>query len=210
MADSIITRQACLRDIDSVMQVEREAWREGIRASRGQFVERLKIFPEGFFVGELKGEIVGALTAQRLVYELGETPAGWEKTTNRGWISATHQASGNALYIVSVGVARPVQRHGVGAALVCAAQDFAKKEKLEYIILDSRLPEYRPFYESGVSPEDYVARLSSDPARADSELRFYHRLGFKVFSPSQIIGSCMSNDTESASYGVRMIWINKP
>ena len=195
-------------DIEAVLRVEEEAWPEGIRASREQFLERLRIFPEGFFLGELNREIVGVLTSQLLEYKFGEVPLGWEKTTNHGWISATHRGVGNALYIVSVGVAKRAQRKGIGSALVKFAQNFAKRRKLEYIILDSRLPEYKPFFESGISPKDYIARSDGNFEPVDPELRFYQRLGFKILSPSQVISSCMDNDAESASFGVRMVWIN--
>lgn len=206
MPQRVAVRRARHDDLDAIMLVEAAAWPEAIRASRAQFAERLQVHPQGFFVAEVAERIVAALTSQRLRYSFGEQPLGWEKTTNGGWIGATHQASGNALYVVSVGVSGSFHRQGIGTALIQAAQEHARALGLEYVLLDSRLPDYKLHQDKNISVENYVFSTDSRGEPLDPELRFYVRLGFKILSTSQIIPDCMTHDLDSARYGVRMVW----
>jgi ribosomal protein S18 acetylase RimI-like enzyme len=193
-------------DLDDVMRVEKSAWPLEIRASREQLIERYHVYPQGFLVAENQRKVIGILTSQRVDYQIGESPDGWEKTTNHGWIRTTHKAHGMALYVVSLGVDIKWQHNGVGSALIRAIQEHARVLDLAYVLLDSRIPNYKLFYEKGMPVEAYALSANKNGERIDPELRFYERLGFQILSPSQIIPSCMAHDSESLNYGVRMIW----
>lgn len=206
MSQHVVVRHARRGDLDEIVRIERVAWPEGTRASREQFEQRLEVYPEGFYVAEAGPALAGALTSQRIGYEPGEAPRGWETTTNKGWIRATHRPEGNALYVVSVGVHPSHRERGVGAALVRAAQEHAERANLSHVLLDSRIPGYSEARARKVAVECYVFSARPDGRPADAELRFYARLGFGITSPSQIVAGCMTHDSESATYGVRMVW----
>jgi ribosomal protein S18 acetylase RimI-like enzyme len=207
MSDRVTVRQARLEDLDDILRVEASAWPEGIRASGEQFIERLETYPEGFLIADLYGRPSGVLTSQRIDHRLGDEPAGWEETTAGGRIRATHLQSGNSLYVVSVGVAAESQGMGVGSRLIRAAQQHAVAHRLQYVLLDSRLPGYGACRrDRGLTAEEYVFALDDRGWPLDPELRFYRRHGFQILSPSQIIRSCMARDHESAKHGVRMVW----
>jgi ribosomal protein S18 acetylase RimI-like enzyme len=188
------------------MRVEESAWPSEIRASRDQFSERFQVYPDGLWVAEIEGDLIGVLSSQQIYYQIGEAPSGWETTTNHGSIRDTHRPAGNALYVVSLGVVPEWQGKGIGSSLIRTAQEHAKARQLRYILLDSRLPGYKLSHEKGIPVEAYVFDWNQGGEPIDPELRFYYRLGFKVLSPSQIIPLCMTHDQESASYGVRMVW----
>lgn len=211
MSERITVRQARRADLDDILRVEEAAWPEEVRASREQFIERLETYPEGFLIADLYGEPSGVLTSQRINYRLGDEPAGWEETTRGGWIRATHQGEGNALYVVSVGVAAERQGQGVGSRLIRAAQHHAAACDLQYVLLDSRLPGFGACRrDKGLTAEEYVFACNERDEPLDPELRFYRRQGFQILSPSQIIRSCMARDHESANHGVRMVWLTTP
>jgi ribosomal protein S18 acetylase RimI-like enzyme len=206
MSKLITTRQALDEDLDDILRVEETAWPEPIRASRQQLAERLSVYPSGFHVACVEQRIVGFLTSQLVNHSPDVVPLGWEITTAKGWIRSTHQAAGNALCVVSVGVAAAFQRCGAGSQLIVLAQQHAAANNLQAVLLDSRLPGYAPYCQRGMSVEEYVRASDSQGMPLDAELRFYARLGFRISSEAHIIRNCMSLDDESASYGVRLVW----
>jgi ribosomal protein S18 acetylase RimI-like enzyme len=202
----VVIRPAAFEDLNSILQVEATAWPKEIQASAEQFLERLRIYPQGFAVATQGPVVVGVLTSQRVQYQLGQIPEGWERTTNRGWIRQTHQVDGNALYIVSVGIDSEHQSRRIGSALVRGAQEHAVQAQLQYVLLDSRLPDFR---KSGFDDLERYVLSTVNGERIDPELRFYERLDFQLLGVNQIISSCMLQDAESGGFGVRLVWVNQ-
>lgn len=55
----IIIRQVMPEDLDAVARVEAVCFPQAEAASRASFAQRIRAFPESFFVAERQGEIVG-------------------------------------------------------------------------------------------------------------------------------------------------------
>lgn len=52
-------RQASIKDLDAVTEVEMECFPKAEAATKVSLEQRIKTFPESFFVAELNGEIIG-------------------------------------------------------------------------------------------------------------------------------------------------------
>ncbi len=205
---NITIRQASIRDLDNIMKVEEEAWPIEAMASIDKFRERLRVFPPGFFVAVLDGEIVGTTTSQIINYDPKNPPSSWTEITNDGRISETHKINGNAIYVVSLGVSpkgRPNGKGiGVGTALLEKQKQLARELGKEYLVLSARVPGYHNFCKrkGNVLIEDYVNYKREDGLPEDMELRFYERAGLKQ---KKICPNTM-DDAESRNYGVMMEW----
>lgn len=191
--------------LDSVVNVENSAWPLELRAPREKFSSRLTIFPDGFVALKVDGAIKAVTTAQRCNYDPNDREAHtWDEFTDLGTIEKTHKADGNALYVVSVGVAADAQGQGLGAMLVEEQKKVAKKIGVEYLFLGARIPGYASFVKQHgeISVEDYLRQITDRGEPIDPEIRFYQRQGLV---PAQIIPN-FEPDDQSLDYGVVMLW----
>ncbi len=176
--------------LDDLERYEERTWPEGTRASRENFAARLRTFSEGFLIEKTGGEIAGVCTAEIINYDPDKPPLSWEEVTDNGSIN-THDPSGNALYIVSIGVDPKYQGKGVGSSLLNRQKELARSLGLQYVVLGSRVPFYHQHKE--VPVEDYV--------ETDPEIRFYRKNSFEMV---KIVPNYMEYDKESLNYGVVM------
>jgi ribosomal protein S18 acetylase RimI-like enzyme len=191
--------------LDAVVDVEARAWPPELRASRAKFESRLKIFPKGFTALNVDGKIQAVTTSQRCNYD--PTDSGhhtWDEFTDSGMIEKTHTPTGNALYVVSVGVASDAQGMGLGGELVKQQKKIARELGVEYLFLGARAPGYDAYIkEHGeISMEDYLIKTNEKGESVDPEIRFYQRQGLR---PARVIPD-FEPDTQSHDYGVVMVW----
>lgn len=205
MTEHIEVRNATREDIDGVMRVEEEAWPAEIRAPREKFENRLKLFPQGFYVALMDGRVMGVTTSEIIPYDSAHPVDKWEGVTDNGWITKTHNPQGNALYVVSVGVSPLAGGKGVGSQLVQAQKKLVEQLNLDCLVLGARCPGYGQSKYDGIKVEDYVRLQRADKQLEDPELRFYTRNGLSVLKP---ILRYMDEDPESRHYGIVMEWRN--
>lgn len=191
--------------LDGVMEVERSAWPPELQATKEKFASRLHIFPEGFFVAMINGKIGGVTTSQITAYDASVSKT-WDEITDNGMIAKTHAPGGNALYVVSVGVAKEAQGNKVGGRIVEEQKKLAIKLGLRYLYLGARTPGYDNYCkENGeLSIEEYLELKDSDGEALDPEVRFYNKCGLEV----RKIISEFEPDIDSRNYGAVMVWEN--
>lgn len=191
--------------LDGVMRVEESAWTLELQAPKGKFASRLNIFPEGFFVACVNGKIEGVTTSQITTYDPNASKT-WDEITDKGMIAETHIREGNALYVVSVGVAEEAQGNHIGSRMVKAQKELASNLGLKYLYLGARIPGYDNYCkEHGeTSVGDYLELKDNNGESVDPEIRFYNRCGLEV---KKIIPE-FEPDIDSRNYGVVMVWEN--
>ncbi len=195
--------------LEEVMRVETEAWPEEVRATIDKFESRLAVFPQGFFLGKVAPYgLMGVSTSEIIDFDYHLPPTSWEEITDNGYIRATHKPTGNALYVVSVGVSRKVEKlgiKGVGTALISAQKELATRLGLNFVVLGARISGLGSFASSHpqVLVEDYLRLKRGNGETLDPEIRFYERNGFKVL---KVVPNYMENDPESLNYGAVMVW----
>ncbi len=194
--------------LNQVDQLEQQVWPEEIQAPLEKFQSRAEVFPEGFVaITSFDQGMVGSSTSERFNFDPSKPPSSWEEITDNGWIRRSHNPSGDALYVVSVGASPKTSGQGVGTQLVREQISLAERLGLKYVVLGSRLPGYSEYHNNhGLSAEDYL-RLTrtEDGLPVDKEIRFYQRAGLEI---NTLVPNYMEDDPESENYGVIMVWQN--
>lgn len=191
-----------------VDKVEKLTWPKEIQATIEKFKSRLDIFPEGFVTISLpEVGIVGVSTSEIIDYDPTIPINSWEAITDNGWIKNTHTPSGNALYVVSLGVSPQFSNMGIGTLLLKEQVIFTQFKALKYLIVGARIPGYSTYHKIHHSTliQQYIYLKRDDGLPVDPEIRFYTKNGLRVI---KTISNYMKNDSESENYGAVMIWEN--
>ena len=107
-------RNAEIDDIEAIMLIEKDSFHENIVESLETFLERIRVFPDGFLVLEIKGRVIGYISSELWEY-LEETDA-WKFGLDHG-IADTHRVGGQELYISSIGILGEHRGKGYGDLL---------------------------------------------------------------------------------------------
>lgn len=191
--------------LEEVINVEKSAWPPELQASKEKFSSRLKIFPDGFFVARVDGKIKGVTTSLITTYSPKITRT-WDEITDNGMFNKTHDFSGNALYVASVGVSADTQGQGIGGKLIQSQIELAKRLGLKYLYLGARIPGFDSYCKQNgdISPEEYLKIKNEEGNTYDPEIRFYERQGLHV---AKIIPN-FEPDIQSRNFGIIMLWKN--
>jgi hypothetical protein len=195
-------RQAEMKDVPDILNLEESVWPEGLRASKEQFFSRIKTFPEGTLLAEEIGtkNIVGVVVTEIVTYDLKNPVSTWEEITDNGFIKGSHNLEGNTLYGVDLSVSRFA--NSASSSLLVAIGKMVIKRNLKQAILGARIPRYHK-YSKKMSVERYVyGKKGKRPF--DPELAFYSRMGLQI---AKILPNYI-DDIESNNYGVLLLWKN--
>lgn len=135
----VLIRQVTPDDLDAVTRVEAVCFPEAEAAARDSFSQRIKAFPECFFVAEKDGEIVGFIngcaTDERTIRD--------EMFEDTGW----HRADGAYQSIFGLDVAPPYQHRGLASQLMRHLIEDARAKGRKGLILTCK-DRLIGFYES--------------------------------------------------------------
>lgn len=108
-------RNAEKEDIKGIMCVEHDSFHVNVAENSGIFLERIKVFSDGFLVMETEGGIAGYISSE--LWEYSEN-IGTGKFIPGHSIANTHRNDGTELYISSIGVLGKHRGKGYGDALL--------------------------------------------------------------------------------------------
>lgn len=176
-------RNATTLDLDGIVGVERD-WPEGQRAPQAKFESRLTLFPEGVFVAEVDGRIVGVTTSCLMRYEaraVGKFTS-WDAVTNDGWlVDRTKVDRPNAVYVVSTGIAKAFRGRRIFPRLISAQVELSRRLGFGYCVTGAILEGYaRHCRERGDIAAPSYALSMSGGTYVDPLLRKLHGVGFVV------------------------------
>jgi len=190
-------------ELNDVIRVENEAWPEEIRAHLEKFESRISIFSQGFLAAYSNGTMAGVSTSQIIDYPNMDLTS-WEKITDNGFITRSHNPKGNAIYVVSLGISNKYQGRGLGSKLIEAQKQLVNRLGLQFLVLGARIPMYHKH--NTIPIHDYLKLKNEKGEPLDKELRFYLRTGLNI---DRVVPNYMEDDPESLNYGVVMVWQNK-
>lgn len=197
-------RAATLADIDELLLVEEEAWKNPAqRAPRDALRARIETFPAGVLLAEADGAVWGYVVVQRMradVFLDHERELSWDELTGHGLL-ATHCADGEVLYGVNLAVASSAPA-GTQFLLMEAVGKLAIRLNVREILLGGRLPAYHK-YQDQMSADEYV-RLRVRNRPRDPELWMYARAGLEVV---RVLPNYFP-DPDSCNFGVLLRWRN--
>lgn len=189
-------------DITGYLSIQETSWDASMAASELQLTERFRIFPDGLFVAEHDGRIVGCATFIRIAdYDEVIKPA-WEDVTDNGWCS-THVDDGPILFGVDLSVARGAPRL-TAPLLFTAVMEFGISLGIEAIVWGGRMPRYHKVADR-MSPEEYLFTRTKSGRYLDPEVQLYSRIpGVEIRG---VIPEYFK-DFESLNNGVLLWWSN--
>ncbi len=198
----LVVRLATLSDIAKIVRLNRNVYGEHYLSAdmvRGQ----ISSFPEGQFVAEYNGEIVGHCATFIINGDVALKPHSWRSITGNGFASR-HDPDGDYLYGMEVCVDEQYRGQRIGQRLYDARKQLCQDLELKGIIFGGRLPNLARRIKACKTPEGYVEKALNKEIR-DPVLGFQTRNGFEVIG---ILKAYLPSDKPSLGYATHMLWRN--
>jgi len=153
---------------------------------------QFKKFPDGQFLAEVDGKIVGYATS--LIVQLDdEDPYRYPELSGSGSFSP-HTPSGDTLYGADIAVHPDYRGMAIAGELYKGRKNIIKKYNLRRMIAYGRIPGY-PAYVDTLTPEEYVQKVIEGKIK-DPALNAHLKAGYKV---TKVVFDLM-HDSESMDY----------
>ncbi|MEZ5466428.1 MAG: bifunctional GNAT family N-acetyltransferase/carbon-nitrogen hydrolase family protein [Lysobacterales bacterium] len=164
---------------------------------------QLSHFPQGQFVAELEGKIVGYCATFRVSEEIALSPHTWRTITGGGFASR-HDAEGDWLYGMEVCVDPAHRGFRLGRRLYDARKRLCANLDLKGIVFGGRLPGLSRRIKKFGSAEAYVEAVVQDRVR-DGTLSFQLRNGYTLLG---LLKNYLPSDRESLGWAAHLVWRN--
>ncbi len=198
----VVIRNTRPTDIADIRELQQRVYPTILAWTEAQMLEQLRHFPDGQFVAEAGGRVVGAASSLVVQWDDYAVNHTWEEVTGNGTFS-THDRAGRTLYGAEV-VVSPAQRgNGVGRALYHARAQLCRRLSLRRIIAAGRIPGYRAVRDK-MTPELYAMRVVWGDI-ADPVLRFQMSQGYHYCG---IVHGYLPEDHESCGHAALIVWLN--
>lgn len=204
MADhKLLIRQTKIDDITGINRILRKTYPfetyYTLDALRGQ----INHFPEGQFVVEYDGVVVGFCMSFIISEKQAMKPHSWDEITGSG-LASRHDPLGDCLYGMDICVDPDYRGKKIGERLYNERQRLCQQLELKAIIFGARIPGYSKKRKLYPNPKDYLEAVQNKKVR-DPTLNFQIKNGF---IPIGVIPQYLPADIESHGYGVLMRWEN--
>jgi ribosomal protein S18 acetylase RimI-like enzyme len=199
---AVHVRNTLPADITAVRELQRMGYPTIRPWSVEHFENQLKVFPEGQFVAEMRGAVVGAASSLIVQWDDYAVDHTLKEVTGSGTFS-THDLRGRTLYGAEVIVSTKLRGSGVGRALYRARRQLCTRFGLRRIIAGGRLPGYHKYADT-LTPEMYAMRVVWGDI-IDPVLRFQMSQGFHYCG---ILRNYLPEDAESCGYAALIVWLN--
>jgi predicted amidohydrolase/ribosomal protein S18 acetylase RimI-like enzyme len=199
----LLIRNATLADVGAVRALSRRVYGDDLAYTLGHIRGQINNFPEGQFVAEYEGRVVGYcgtfITEERIA--LG--PHTWMEITGGGFASR-HNPGGDVLYGMEVVVDPDFRRLRIGQRLYRKRRELCQLFELKGIAFGGRMPGYARRAAQYPDPQDYVDAVVEKKVR-DQVLNFQLKQGFE---PQGVLRDYDGTDKSSLGHAVSMFWRN--
>jgi predicted amidohydrolase/ribosomal protein S18 acetylase RimI-like enzyme len=201
----LTVRNARVKDISDIRSLVARVYAEtGMGGySRAMLLGQIHNFPEGQFVAEYQGAIVGYCATFLIDSEIALKPHTWHEITGGGYASR-HDSDGDYLYGMEVCVDPDYRGLRIGQRLYDERRKLARAWDVKGIVFGGRIPTLSKRVQRFGSPEAYLQEVMSNRLR-DPVLTFQMRNGFEVLG---LLPRYLPEDNESNGYGVHLVWRN--
>ncbi len=199
----LIVRRARRADIDALAELSKRVYAPVAGYSRRILRAQLNNFPDGQFVAEYDGKIVGHCATFMISEKIALAPHSWAEITGQG-LAARHDDSGDVLYGMEVSVDPNYRRLRIGQRLYDARKQLCQSLDLKGIVFGGRMPGLKRRLKSLGSPEAYVAAVQDKKVR-DTVIGFHLSNEFEIIG---ILRDYDPSDKDSLGYATHMYWSN--
>lgn len=203
---AIKVRQAHKGDIPRLIELNRAAYpvlaTENVVWGEAHLLSHLRMFPEGQWVAEVGGKIVGAVAT--LIVDLGKDPLRphtWAGITDSGYFT-NHDPEADTLYGADIYVHPDARGLGVGHELYEVRRQLCRRLNKRRILAGGRLWNYDEHADK-MLPAEYAQRVITGEFR-DLVLSFQLREGFQLrgVMPNYL------RDPKSRNWASLIEWLN--
>jgi ribosomal protein S18 acetylase RimI-like enzyme len=192
-------------DIPKVVKLQEASFpvmaADGVIWKPQQLETHLKIFPEGQFCAEYKGNIVGSCSSLIITLEPEYKEHTWLEACGDSFFK-NHNPKGDTLYGSDVSTHPDYRRLGIATKIYDARKNLAIKLNLRRIVAGGRMFNYCE-YAKELSPLEYVQKVKRKEIK-EPVLSFQLRNGFKFI---KILPNYL-RDARSLNYGTFIEWKN--
>jgi len=199
----LVVRRVKRSDIDAMAELSRRVYDHSQAYTRRALRAQLNNFPDGQFVAEYDGRIVGHCATFMIAEKLALAPHTWVEITGQG-LASRHDEAGDVLYGMEVSVDPEYRRLRIGQRLYDARKQLCETLGLKGIVFGGRLPGLARRIKSVGSAKSYAQAVIDKKIR-DSALGFHLSNGFELIG---LLKDYDPADHESLGYASHMYWRN--
>lgn len=201
----LIVRNARVKDIPAIRALDARVYgASGMGSySRAMLMGQIHNFPEGQFVAEYEGAIVGYCATFLIDADIALKPHTWHEITGGGYASR-HDPEGDYLYGMEVCVDPAYRGLRIGQRFYDERRKLARAWDVKGIVFGGRIPNLTKLLRRFGTPEAYLEEVMSGRLR-DPVLTFQMRNGFQVLG---LLPGYLPEDKESGGYAVQLVWRN--
>ncbi|MFV0372127.1 MAG: GNAT family N-acetyltransferase [Azonexus sp.] len=200
----LTVRRATLVDVPGISDLTRRVYvSQNYQMPQRMIRAQINNFPEGQFVAEYDGEIVGHCATFMIDEASALQQHTWKEITADG-LASRHDPEGDMLYGMDVGVDPAFRRLRIGQRLYDARRQLCEEWGLKGIVFGGRMPGYQKRRSAFPNPMDYIKAVGDRRIR-DSVVGFQMSNGFE---PIGVLDNYDDTDNESCGYASHMVWRN--
>jgi len=199
----LLIRLAKISDVAAIARLSAKVYGRGDAFTRAEVRGQINNFPEGQFVAEYDGTVVGHCATMVLTADQAFAPHDWEEISAGGY-GRPPAEEGEVLYGFEVCVDPDYRRLRIGQRLYRKRKELCQDLELKGIAFAGRMPGYARRKRRYPSPEDYLQAVLERKVR-DAVITF--QLG-EGYEPRGVIADYIPTDKESGGNAVLMYWTN--
>lgn len=195
-------RNALPKDVKAIVALVKRVYPNDQPYTQGMVRGQISTFPEGQFVVEYDGQIVGYAASFLIDETTAMGPHSWEEITGGGY-GSRHDPNGEWLYGMEVCVDPGHRRLRIGQRLYDARQRLAEVLELKGIVFGGRMPGWARRRRTYPDPLDYIEAVRGQRIQ-DPVIAFQMRAGFE---PIGVLKDYL-DDKASGGFASHMVWRN--
>jgi predicted amidohydrolase/ribosomal protein S18 acetylase RimI-like enzyme len=199
----LLIRQARLGDVPALARLSNKVYGRAEGFTSAELRGQINNFPDGQFIAEYEGTIVGHCATMILTAEMAFRPHSWEEISAGGY-GRVPAEDGEVLYGFEVCVDPDYRRLRIGQRLYRKRKELCQDFELQGIAFAGRMPGYARKKRKYPNPADYLDAVVAKRER-DQVINFQMNEGYE---PRGILPDYIPTDKESGGNGVLMYWTN--
>ncbi|MFT7576203.1 MAG: putative amidohydrolase/ribosomal protein S18 acetylase RimI-like enzyme [Alphaproteobacteria bacterium] len=199
----LVVRRVKRSDIDGLAELSNRVYEPVPGHSKRSLRAQLNNFPDGQFVAEYDGKIVGHCATFIIDETVALAAHTWDEITGQG-TAARHDDDGDVLYGMEVSVDPRFRRLRIGQRLYDARKQLCQTLGLKGIVFGGRMPGLARRMKSAGSAQAYVEAVVEKKYR-DTAIGFHLANEFEVVG---VLKDYDASDRQSLGYATHMFWRN--